>query len=77
MCAFKHDPSKRAKGRDDFRHVLQQPHRTEIRMVTERVVLTEVQKGSTPNLLVKSVRESEQTTFHKLLKRKLPKRTFL
>ena len=37
---------------DDLVHLLQQPHRTEIRKATERVVMTEVQKGSKQNLLV-------------------------
>ena len=35
--------TRKAKGRDDFVHVLRHTHRTEIRKVTEKVVLTEVQ----------------------------------
>ena len=33
---------------DDLVHLLQQPHRTEIRKATERVVMTEVQQGRKP-----------------------------
>ena len=40
------------KGRDDFVHLLRQVHRTENRKVMEKVVMTEMQKG-TPKSLVK------------------------
>ena len=39
----------KGKGRDDFVHFLRQVHRTETREVTEKVAMTEVQKG-TPEL---------------------------
>ena len=36
---------RKAKGRDDFVHFLLQVHRTEIRRVTDKVAMTEVQKA--------------------------------
>ena len=51
-CAFKRDKNKKAKGRDHFVHLLRRVHRTEVRKVTEKVVMTEVLKRH-QNLLVK------------------------
>ena len=34
-CAFKRDPKKKAKGRDDFVHLLRRVHCTEVRKVTD------------------------------------------
>ena len=53
--------TRKAKGRDDFVHVLRQVHRTQIRKVMEEVVMTEVQKAH-QNLLVK-VRQGKRTGY--------------
>ena len=44
--------TRMAKGRDDLVHLLRQVHRTEIRKVTEKVVMTEAQKAH-QNFLVR------------------------
>ena len=68
--------TRKAKGRD-LVYFLQQAHRTEIRKVTERVVLTEVQKEAYRNWLVK-VRQGKRTDyFVQTQQRKLPKETFM
>ena len=45
-------------------HLLRQVHRTEMRKVTENVLMKEAQKAH-QHLLVKSIKENEQTTLHK------------
>ena len=52
--------TRKEKGRDDLVHLLRQVHRTEIRKVMERAVMTEVQKAH-QNLLVK-VRQGNANT---------------
>ena len=68
-CAFKHDPNK--KGTENGVHLLRKVHCTEIRKVTEKVVMTEVLKAH-QNLLVKA--RQGQTALCKLQERKLPRR---
>ena len=59
---------RKAKGRDDLVHLLRQVHRTDIRQVVEKVAVTEVLKANQTHW-EKSVRESEQSTLKKLLKK--------
>ena len=53
--------TRKAKGRDDLVRLLRMAHRTEIREVTEKVVMTEAQKAH-QNLLVK-VRQGKRTYY--------------
>ena len=61
-CAFKHDPNKRQRERDDLGHHLRLVHRTEIRKVTGKVVMTEMQKAH-QNFLIKACQEKVTDDF--------------
>ena len=69
--------TRKAMGSDDLVHVLRQAHRTEVRKVTEKVVMTDA-LVTHHNLLVK-VRpgEAKETTLYKLQERKSPKEIFI
>ena len=66
--------TRKAKGRDDFVHLLRQVHRTEIRKVTEKVAMTAEVLKAHQHLLAHVREESEQTTLYKLQERRLPER---
>ena len=66
--------TRKAKGRDDFVHLLRQVHRTEIRKVTEKVAMTAEVLKAHQHLLAHVREDSEQTTLYKLQERKLPER---
>ena len=54
--------TRQAKERDALIHLLRQAHRTEIRQVTEKVAMTEVQK-TLQNLLVQDLRDKRTDYF--------------
>ena len=70
-----HDPNKKSKGKGRPRSLSPTGSpASEIRRMTETVLMTEAQKA---HELYLTVRESEQTTLHKRQERNLPKEKFL